>query len=126
MSMKAISDTSRASEQGSRCGVPPDADMLAEQAIAALETLADALDEPAPHWLRTMIDVLRVYRESLEDVPGGLVLAPTSSGLILRRGLQSFALAEDEFDMVRTAFRRCSRYRKKRGLRLAKHQATIT
>jgi hypothetical protein len=90
--------------------------LLAQQIIAELEELDQSLNDPSAHWLREMIDVLRVYVDHFPSVPNHMCTLHTTSGIILRRGLQSFTVNEQEFDQVRNAFRRCSRYRRKQRM----------
>ncbi len=88
--------------------------VLARQALASLEKLNQVLDDPSARWLHSMIDVLRVYSDNLPSIPGQIVITPSTDGIIVRRGLQSFAISEAEFTTIRNAFRRCQHHQKKR------------
>ncbi len=86
---------------------------LAQKAIANLEQLNEALGNTSTHWLHGMLDVLRIYAENVEEIPDKMLATHSSEGVILRRGLQSFVVSEEEFAEVRNAFRRSKHYRKK-------------
>ncbi len=89
--------------------------LLAQQALAKLEKLNRALDDPQAYWLLGMIDVLRVYVDQLTEIPNRMFTVHCSDGVILRRGLQSFVVAEAEFPEVRNAFRRSKHYQKRKN-----------
>lgn len=99
---------------------------LVQQAIANLETLQELLDQSGTHWLHGIIDTLRVYAEELPEIPSQMDTAYCPDGIILRRGLQSFVVSEDEFPQVRNAFRRCKIYRKRQDTQKYRVKVTLT
>ncbi len=102
-----------------------DPHLLVQQAIATLETLNSALEDSQAYWLHGIIDVLRIYADYLPQVPNHFHTTHCSDGIILRRGLQSFVVAEDEFAEVRNAFRRSNHYRKRQNAHLARRRLTL-
>ncbi|NJN66959.1 MAG: hypothetical protein HC884_09745 [Chloroflexaceae bacterium] len=112
----ACPDTDRNNEENPSEGPSRDPVLLARRIVTELEELEHVLNDPSAHWLRGMIDVLRVYVDHFPSVPNHLCALHTTSGVILRRGLQSFIVDEREFDQVRNAFRRCNRYREKQRM----------
>lgn len=115
----SISETKTEASPGGDWAMPPqesDPILLAEKALADLEKLHTALDDPNAHWLHVMIDVLRVYVDQLPVVPNQMVTSHINDGIILRRGLQCFVVSEDEFSEIRNAFRRYKHYRKRQHL----------
>jgi len=100
--------------------------VLARQAIAELEKLRSVLDDTQAYWLLGMIDVLRVYIDQLPTVPDRILTQHNSDGIILRRGLQSFVVGQEEFAEVQNAFRRSNHYRKRQRVSNGRRRITST